>query len=222
MYVMHPKYATAPEQYIRAFSIIQKDLLELFDYVEPSDTNLPCYSYRVHELHMRISIEVEANCKAILSENGYVRDGDRNMGDYKKLNPTHQLSAYEIRIPLWHGTKGTRTPFAAWATGGQLPWYQAYNEAKHDRHNKFQLANFEHLVDAVCGLVTILSAQFWIHDFLPSVIGSSIGRPSDGFDVAIGSYFHIKFPTNWPAADRYSFNWQTLENDPEPFQTLTF
>jgi len=39
-YIRHPRFATEPEHYVRAFAIIQKDLLELFDFVEPADTNL--------------------------------------------------------------------------------------------------------------------------------------------------------------------------------------
>jgi hypothetical protein len=222
MYVMHPKYAIAPEQYIRAFQILQKDLLDLFDFVEPSDINLPCYSYRIHGLHMRMCIEVEANCKAILSENGYSKAGDWDMRDYKKLNPTHQLSSYEVRLPLWHGTKTTRSPFLAWSTGRTPPWYDAYNQAKHDRHNKFALASFEALLDATCGLVALLSSQFYDYDFTPLVLHTGYGMPRDGFVNAIGGYFHVKFPASWPSADRYSFHWQTIENDPDPFQTLTF
>ena len=78
----------AGRQYIRAFLLIQKDLLELFDYVEPADQNLDCYSYRIHELHMRACIEVEAHCKAILSENNYVNPDKSsewwNVKDYRK------------------------------------------------------------------------------------------------------------------------------------------
>ena len=68
-------FAEPPEQYVRAFLVIQKDLRGLFDYVEPVDENDKCYSYRIHELLMRSCIEVEANCKAILSENGYIQSG---------------------------------------------------------------------------------------------------------------------------------------------------
>jgi hypothetical protein len=34
MYIMHPDFAKEPQHYIRAFELIQKDLLELFDYIE--------------------------------------------------------------------------------------------------------------------------------------------------------------------------------------------
>src|ERR1044072_3260892 len=86
-YVEHPDFALDAKHYIRAFKIIQKDLLNLFDYIEPAEKNLPCYSYRVHELLLRASVEIEANCKAILLENGYAKtNGDLNFGDYRKLN----------------------------------------------------------------------------------------------------------------------------------------
>ncbi|MCL4195499.1 MAG: hypothetical protein KJZ87_27425 [Thermoguttaceae bacterium] len=223
-YVAHPQFATAPRQYIRAFDLIQKDLLELFDYIEPADVNLQCYSYRIHELHLRTCVEVEANCKAILSENRYVRaDGcDLNVTDYRKLNVTHHLSSYEIRLPLWHGPTTTRAPFAAWQGPGSLPWYQAYNAAKHDRHNQFHQSNFGNLIESVSGLVALLAAQFHTEDFQPAVLGLEWGRPDGGFQTAIGGYFHVKFPKDWVDADRYGFTWSNLEQDTNPIQTLAF
>ena len=224
-YICHPQFAVEPGQFIRAFELIQKDLHNLFDYVEPAESNLPCYSYRIHELLVRTCIEIEANCKVILLENGYASAGDLNMGDYRKLNPTHRLSSYQVQLPLWHGAGAVRTPFAAWAVTGQpLAWYQAYHAVKHDRHQSFDQASFKNLLDAVCGLVAILGAQFHTEDFSPALRGLALseGGPSGGFDVAIGDYFHIKFPTDWPAADQYDFDWQKLRNDPAPIQNLTF
>ena len=117
-YMLHPKFAQSPEHYIRGFLIILKDLQELFDYVEPADKNLACYSYRIHALLLRTCVEVEANCKAILKENGYARSGDWNMGDYKKIEKTHLLSLYEVKVPnwrqfdhhSWHGLPGPLSP----------------------------------------------------------------------------------------------------------------
>jgi hypothetical protein len=80
-YIDDHSFAKAPQQYVRAFMVIQKDLLELFDYIEPAGKNLCCYSYRTHELLMRSCVEVEANCKAILAENGYNRPGDPDTRD---------------------------------------------------------------------------------------------------------------------------------------------
>jgi hypothetical protein len=224
MYVLHPQFAKEPEHFVRALQIIQKDILDLFDYIEAADTNLECYSYRIHALHMRTCIEVEANCKAILEENGYSRAGYWNMCDYQRLGNTHHLSAYEVRFPVWRGSQNVRKPFASWSTGGGLGWYQAYNAAKHDRHDQFPQANFRNLLDAVSGLVALLSAQFHTWDFSPSPAGRStgIGGPPQGFDTAIGNYFHVRFPTDWSSSEQYDFDWQKLQSDPDPFQTLIF
>jgi hypothetical protein len=225
-YVSDPRFAISGPQYVRAFLLIQKDLLELFDYIEPSDQNLECYSYRIHELHIRACIEIEAQCKAILLENNYVNPNKSpewwNIADYRELNATHHLSTYQIRMPLWHGSKNVRKPFDAWTNLGSLTWYQAYNEAKHDRHNNFPKSNFEALISSVSGLVALLSAQFIRFDFQPGVLGIGYGAPDDGFQTAIGGYFHVKFPDDWPSDDRYSFDWETLQVDLNPFQTLTF
>jgi len=98
-YITHKNYAIRPEQYVRAFLILQKDLLTLFDYIEPSDINLNTYSFRTHELLFRACVEIEANFKAIFIENG--RKIQRNWGikEYKKINKTHRLSSYEIKLP---------------------------------------------------------------------------------------------------------------------------
>jgi hypothetical protein len=221
-YMVHPQFAQSPEHYVRAFLIILKDLQELFDYVEPSDKNLECYSYRIHALLLRTCVEVEANCKAILKENGYSRLGDWDMRDYKKIEKTHLLSSYEVRVPNWSGASATRSPFWAWSAGGSLSWYQAYNTTKHDRHSEFERATFEQLIDASCGLLVLLSAQFETNDFSPGPTLLATEGSGDGMESGIGGYFRVRFPVNWPSELRYDFDWSHLKNDPDPFQTIDY
>ena len=185
-YIDHPKFAESPEHNIRAFLILMKDLRDLFDYVEPADKNLSCYSYRIHSLLVRACVEVEANCKAILKENGYAKSGDWNMSDYKKIETTHFLSLYEIRAPVWTGQRSTWTPFSAWGSGKSLDWYKAYNAAKHDRHSEFAQATFEQLIAASCGLLVLLSAQFRTNDFSPGNSFPLLEGPGDGMESGIG------------------------------------
>ena len=196
-YVKHSQFAAAPAHYVRAFAILQKDLLELFDYVEPADINKSCYSYRIHELHTRACIEVEANCRAILSENGYARAGDWNMSDYKKLEPTHHLSSFQVRLPIWHGSDNPRTPFEEWKTGQRLPWYQAYNNVKHSRHENFDQSNFRNMLDAMCGLVAILAAQFIVIDFGPESFAGEDAL-SKGMIWQLGGTLKSNFPMIGP------------------------
>jgi len=237
-YIDDDRFAKAPQQYVRAFMVIQKDLLELFDYVEPADKNLCCYSYRTHELLMRSCVEVEANFKAILSENGYIRPGDLdtrdvngysqpgknwNRKDYKKLNVTHRLSSYQVKFPVWHGDQAVRTPFSSWAhEDGGLTWYDAYNATKHDRQEQFEQANFTNLLEAIAGLVVLLASQFYNHDFSYGALELYDDlTPQDGLESAIGRYFRVKYP-DWPNNERYAFEWQQLKNDPNPFRSLEF
>jgi hypothetical protein len=220
-YVEHPLYASSPSHYLRAFQVLQKDVLTLFDYVEPADANWQCYSHRILELHARCCFEVEANFKAILTEHGYPSSRNWTMEDYQRLNDTHHLSSYEVKLPVWAGDRQTQRPFAAWSSSERLLWYQAYNAVKHSRHSNFGQANLGNLIEAVCGLVALISAQFLNLDFGPSyILGDG---PSDGFDFATGGYFLVKYPDDWPVAERYEFDWEVLKNsEPDPFQTFTF
>ncbi len=220
-YMMHPKYAQSPERYVRSFLLLLKDLQELFDYIEPADENLKCYSFRIHSLLLRTCVEIEANCKAILKENGYSIK-NMNMRDYKKINTTHRLSSYQVKVPYWNGVKDIRNPFSAWSTGSALPWYEAYNTTKHDRYAGFKEATFEHLIDAYCGLLVILSAQFERNDFAPRNTLLAIHGPKDGMESGIGDFFRVKFPDDWPMDLRYDFDWQQLKGEPDPFQTVDY
>lgn len=222
MYGTHPEYAPDAVHYIRAFEVLQQDLLRLFEFIEPGDDNEPTYSYRCLELLTRSCGEVEANCKAILNANGYSKTGDLKMPDYRRLEATHHLSSYRVRLPAWRGIRSVRQPFAKWANSESPIWYQDYHGGKHNRHQEFPKANLGNVVDAISGVVALLAAQYYTFDFRPQGLGTSIGRPTDGFEQAIGDYFEVRFPTDWSLAERYDFNWQLLEGDPQPFVQLSF
>ena len=109
-----------------------------------------------------------------------------------------------------------------WSSGGSLPWYQAYNTTKHDRHSEFEQATFKHLIDACCGILVLLSAQFETNDFSPGNTLLALEGSHDGMESGIGGFFRVKFPGNWPPELRYDFDWQALQNDPDPFQTIDY
>lgn len=221
-YMIHPKFAKNPENFVRSFLLLQQDLIELFTYIEPSDTNSNCYSFRIHSLLLRACIEVEANCKTILIENGYPQNDYMNMNDYKKIEHTHLLSQYEVLIPYWNGTKSVRKPFEAWGTASKLPWYSAYNATKHDKYQNFKEAKFDYLLDAVCGVLVLLSSQFETNDFSTGNTLLAVDYPRDGMESGIGGYFRVKFPQNWPTELRYDFKWQDIEAEEDPFGVFDY
>lgn len=228
-YIYHPKFADEPLQHIRAFNLIQKDIIDLFDYVEPANTNENCFSFRIHSLILRLCVEFEDNAKAILQENGFTKldkSGKQirmNILDYKKLESTHFLSSYEVRLPNWSGYHADRLPFKDWKDGkDSLGWFEAYNDSKHDRRHKFNQANFSNLIDAYTGLLVLLTAQFGLNDFSPGPAVLALEGSEDGFENPIGGYLRVKLPKAIPINERYSFRWEELKNDPNPFDKIDF
>lgn len=169
-------------------------------------------------------MEIEANCAAILRENGYTKKGDWTMKDYKKINQSHYLSQYEVKIPNWDGLAGIRKPFHNWSLNGSLCWYQSYNHTKHDRHLKFQEANFENLMDAVCGLSALLASQFLDNDFSfnSSPITGNIAKINDGYEDSIGDFFRIKYPTSIPDSKKYDFESKDIDFKTDIFQQFSY
>ena len=220
-YVLHPGYARAAPHYIRSFQVLVQDLRELFDYIEPADANAGTFSFRTHALLLRACVEVEANCKAILKENGYARADDANMVDYRKIEVTHRLSGFKVVLPHWAGAKGVRAPFAAWQGAAALPWYRAYNATKHDRQGEFEQASFGHVVDACCAVLVVLSAQFGNEDFSNSFHWER-APAADGSLPAIGGYGRVIFPNDWPSESRYGFDWPTLQDRSDAFQQFDY
>ncbi len=235
-YIVDREYAQNPEHYTRAFSIIQADLLKLFEYIEPSDINEITYSFRIHELFMRTSIEVEANFKAILRENifsptykngnnkGEIRpENEWNINDFKLINKTHHLDEYSIELPFWQGNNKIRIPFLDWKTSKSLKWYQSYNKSKHERFVNFKEASFGNLIEAYSGLFVLLSSQFKTESFLPgnetyTLFGNRYFNGSFG----IGDFLMVRFPDNWKDDEMYCFNWMELKNEKERFLKIDY
>ncbi len=120
--IRHPSYADRPHRWIRAFLLIQQDLVQYLDSVEPAGGNLGTYSLRSADLLIRICVEVEANLTAILRANTYTKTGSLNMAtDYFRIEKSHFLSQFEVQFPYWDGAQRTRQPFCAWAGGTYAP-----------------------------------------------------------------------------------------------------
>jgi len=229
VYLRHPKFTKSPRHYINGYLLIQKDLISLFNYIEPSDTNLNAYSHEIMNLFLRSCIECEANFKAILRENGYDLPDRPNINHYAKVEKSHRLSSYKVKIPWWSGEGSERQPFKEWGTitdgnPGGLGWYRDYNIVKHDRYDNFKNASFNNLIDSICGVVVLLSSQFHCEDYSPhnpTIVCEGYGD-NDGMETAIGDYFRIKFPNDWPSEERYGFDWNAISGEEDPFQKFNY
>jgi hypothetical protein len=224
-YILHPSYSTNPMRFVRGFELLQKDLLTLFEYIEPSRLSKNTYSFRTFELLLRTCTEIEANCKSILKANTYSKkEKDWNMTDYHKINRSHFLSDYRVSMPFWDGSERIRQPFKEWSGTSfqQLSWYDAYNQAKHDRTNNLHFASFNNLTNAFCGLVVILTAQFLDNDFMQRASALTDEGPNDGYEDALGGYFRVELPKHMPAKELYDFDWQVLKSQDDPFEKFDY
>ncbi len=231
-YINDRRYARNPEHYVRAFTLIQDDLKNIFEYVEPSDEGGAAYSYRIHALLMRTCIEVEANFKAILAENSFnsVSSRDWKMAHYRRVDVTHHLSSYEVMLPIWRGDSGMFKPFEQWgpvrgtAAYMGLPWYQAYNASKHDRQENFKKACLENLVTAVAGLLVLITSQFGSETFDagPTLLSLSTGAEYHPMKPATGHLFRIRYPDDWADEELYDFDWSTLSKESDRFGKIDY
>lgn len=224
-HVLDARYCQERSALCRAYKILQKDLETLFEYIEPCDSNKLAYSHRTFELTLRICTEFEANCKGILIANDYDKDPKfLNIKDYWKLNSATKLSEYKLLLRTWHPNPLVLHPFAQWehTTYQPLSWYQAYNDAKHNRDTKFNRSNLEITIQALAGLLCILYAQFNVHTthlYRPPQMVYS--KDSLGMEGLEGSMFDIS-PPAWSDSESYDFEWKVLKHTPEPFEKWQF
>ena len=157
-----------------------------------------------------------------LEANGYGKGKNLDITDYYKINKVTKLSDFEVAIHVWSPERKILKPFENWANDHQLSWYKAYNKAKHDRHINFQKANLENTMLAIAGLLIILYSQFGVNVFCPYQDAFMSNTDDDGFVYVDGStFFSIKEP-KWLEAEKYTFDWNTLKIQVEPFQQCTF
>ena len=177
------------KSFIKAFELIQDDLVELFDYIEPTDSNRNAYSRRIQRLFLRVCIEIEANLNAMLSASLY-SDRGRNWEcrDFQIVDQAHALSAHEVKLAFWRGLENHVKPFAGWEFGRAAHWYRDYQSIGQDKAQHLPKATLRNLVAASGALAIILNVRFSFDLFSHSREGSS----ADGFKQAFGDLFSVR------------------------------
>lgn len=223
-YLLDSRYANDRVSFIRAFHILSSDLIELFDYIEPSDNNKSTYSHRIYELYLRAATEFESNCKSILNHNEYVSARNLNIIDYHKINRATRFNEYDVILNIWNPEPLVLKPFAEWNTGvfHSLTWYQNYNSVKHDRNTNFSLANIENLINTVAAVFIVLFSQFNVFAFDPNQLVDSHMTDDDGFISTESSVFKIKPATSWNSSEKYDFDWNSIKSSTNSINKFSF
>ena len=84
--------------------------------------------------------------------------------DYVKLSLPMKLGEYRVALP-WYPWLDPIAPFEKWVPTKRgekqlLPWYDAYNDIKHDREKNFAEAKLIHAIKSVTGCFVMLCAQY--------------------------------------------------------------
>ena len=85
-------------QFIQAYQILKRDLVRLFEFIEPCPDNYSTYSQRTFEMLLRACTEVESNCKQVLRANQHSTE-DANIIRFSDLNGPMKLSEYIVCCP---------------------------------------------------------------------------------------------------------------------------
>jgi hypothetical protein len=107
--------------------------------------------------------EVEAHWRWFLEHSGVTPSGQGfSTNDYVKLGQALFLQDFDVTIPRYP-TISAFSPFLGWNTKRptkSLPWYDAYNEIKHDRIGGLSRASLEMCLLAVSANIALFTARF--------------------------------------------------------------
>lgn len=223
-YLIDDEYANKPYYYVRSFLQLQKELQDIFLYIEPCDNNLITYSYKIQQLLIRCCIDIEANFKAIFKENTYSKEEKYwTIKDYRKIEASHRLSDYTVILPIWEGKNNIFKPFKEWKTTSSLSWYQAYQDTKHSKAEKLSSANFSNLLNAFCALFVVLSSQFCDETYDTGDVLLSCGTDGSyyGGEFGIGGLLQIKYPY-WKEEELYDADWSIQSKTTNKFSLFNY
>ncbi|MCK5415848.1 hypothetical protein KAI92_00285 [Candidatus Parcubacteria bacterium] len=145
-----------------SLKILLNKLEELFETVEPTESNLLTYGHKIREILLLACMEVESSWTAVLRENKYSSNGAFTTNNFVKLKEPMFLDGYQMDLVAYPSFCGLM-PFIDWDVNKptkSLSWYDAYNKTKHDRENNLQFATLINAVTAVSAVVVMFYAQF--------------------------------------------------------------
>jgi hypothetical protein len=184
-------------------AVLFRQLDRICQTVHPRDANMAAFGHDIRNLLILACTEVEAQWQAVFAANG--KTGQHSTADYVGLNAAMGLSAFSVRFPAYPWLDRF-APFRFWdrsAPSKTLPWYDAYNDTKHNREFRFASATLKHVFDAIAANVIMLVAQF----------GIVLGVPSHS-DFA--GKFELAEVPDWPLGSIYTLPYEVPDGQWTP------
>jgi hypothetical protein len=151
----------AETQSFVALKILLTKMEDVFETVEPGQSNLQTYGHKIRELLLLAAMEVEASWAAVLKANNYPK-GRFSTNDYVKLLRPMLLDSFKLTLRSYPKFAAI-VPFNGWNAQSptkSLDWYDAYNQTKHDREAHLDAATLGRAVNAVGAAAVMFYAQF--------------------------------------------------------------
>ncbi len=136
------------------FLSLEADLHRLSRFVEFTEKNFDCYSIEMARVLLAACSEVDVVAKQICKRINAEQEAT-NIHEYRKiLNPAYpKISKFEVLVRR-HGLE--LKPWTNWVQDKTPYWWSDHNDVKHGRHENFQKANLQNLLNAVAGLFVIV------------------------------------------------------------------
>ncbi len=140
----------------RDLAILIQKLQEILLYIEPSEEGLKAYSHKIKELLILACTEVENSFKY------YNLGNNQKTSDYIKILKVVDLTKYKISL-VGYANPYKCCPFKNWNDAEptkSLPWYDAYNNIKHNSSKNFNLATFENCLNAIAAKLILFAIRY--------------------------------------------------------------
>lgn len=204
----------ARDNAVHAARAVFRRLQEVFLYLEPGGSNLQAYGHETRNLLILACTAVESAWRGALRENGYERRNPTTgavveerfwnaQADYQQCLAAMRLGDWAVRI-AGRDQLGDLRPFAGWNGHTPLPWYAAYNAAKHDMENALSRATLQACVDACAALAIMIWAQFgtWTVDqAMTPIYRLQLSAPGE---LAATDPFLIQREPEWTIGECYA------------------
>ena len=142
------------------FLSLEKDLIELRDFIEFNKDNFHSYSFEISKLLQLTCSEIDSVCRnfcnVIDPSTDYFDEttysGKINLYKQTIINKYPKLIESKIEIPdLFEEIN----PWDDWKTKDSPEWWKSYNKVKHYRHSCFKDANLKNALYSLSALMIL-------------------------------------------------------------------
>lgn len=147
--------------YWSVFKNLEKEVLELAQWVYIDDSQLSTYSVKIADLLMRSAVEIESLSKALYYKNGGTKPDDNNLHFDKDclrlLQDKFNIGSKVVQVSdvFQYCSKNENIIlhplYNSWIMG-KCDWKKAYQAIKHNRYNYLNKGNIKHLIRALASL----------------------------------------------------------------------